>query len=94
MAEGGWAVLGAIVGSLGSLLATWLTLRGKPDYFDKRAMQFLKKKLEQERGGLPWQKISALGKSIGLKEHETRELLFLIGAEPCDNPPDQWRLVE
>jgi hypothetical protein len=45
MAEGGWVVLGAAVGTIGSILTTWLNAwlaKKPPDYFDKKAMDLLR----------------------------------------------------
>lgn len=92
MSEGGWAILGAAIGALGSFLATWLKLRGKRDYFDNMAIKFLKKKLQESPDGLTWEEISKHGKNIGLKDDEIKQLLFLAKAEPNETTPFRWKL--
>ncbi|HZL41328.1 MAG TPA: hypothetical protein VFC45_13745 [Pseudolabrys sp.] len=81
MAEGGWVVLGAAVGTIGSILTTWLNAwltKKAPDYFDKKAMDLLTSILKSSSE--PWHNIKELANVIGLTPDETKQLLLLIGA--------------
>jgi len=67
MAEGGWVVVGAAVGIIGSILTTWLNAwltKKAPDYFDKKAMDLLRTILAD--GDDPWHNIKDLTNAIGL----------------------------
>lgn len=70
------AFLGAIIGGLSSLLGTWLTLRGRTDYFDDLALMQLKEMLDKDKDA-SMTKLLAWGKAIGMTEAETRQLIFL-----------------
>jgi hypothetical protein len=92
MAEGGWVVLGATVGTLGSILTTWLNAwltKEAPDYFDKKAMALLKEILEK---GPKWREISYLANIIGLSHEDTKQLLLLIDARGNPSHPNRWGL--
>lgn len=60
MAEGGWVVLGAAIGTIGSVVTTllnaWMT-KDKPDYFDRRAMSILRSVLTESEQ--PWHSLSS-----------------------------------
>lgn len=92
MSEGGWIVLGAAIGALGSFLATWVKLRGKRDYFDDEAIRFLKKRLKESADGLGWEEIRKHGHNIGLKDDEIKQLLLLAKAEPSGTTTLRWKL--
>lgn len=94
MAEGGWVVLGAAIGTFGSvattLLNAWLT-RNKPDYFDQRAMKLLKGVLSESR--YPWHPIGRLSHIVGLSHEDTRQLLLLVGARGHESGSGGWALI-
>ncbi|WP_338826693.1 hypothetical protein [Bradyrhizobium sp. 27S5] len=94
MAEGGWVVLGAAIGTIGSvattLLNAWLT-KNKPDYFDQRAMSVLKAILTDSKD--PWHSIQRLSRVVGLKDEHTRQLLLLIGARGHESGSGGWALI-
>jgi hypothetical protein len=94
MAEGGWVVLGAAIGTMGSILTTllnaWLT-KGSPDYFDKKAMKLLKGILSDSAE--PWHNIQHLSHIVGLSHEDTRQLLLLIDARGHPSGSGAWALV-
>jgi hypothetical protein len=93
MADGGWVVLGAAVGSLGTLLTTWLNSwlsSNRLDPYDKAAMSILKKKLEL---GGTWKPLQSLANVIGASEKDTKELLLMLGARAAEGNPDKWGLI-
>lgn len=94
MAEGGWVVLGAAVGTLGTVITTvlnaWLA-KSKPDYFEKRAMKLLNSVLSQSEA--PWHSLSHLSNIVGLNPKDTRELLLMIGARGHESGSDAWALI-
>lgn len=94
MADGGWVVLGAAIGTLGSILTTllnaWLT-KDSPDYFDKRAMKLLKSILSES--DQPWHDIKDLSHVVGLSHEDTRQLLLLVGARGHESGSGAWALV-
>jgi hypothetical protein len=92
MAEGGWVVLGTAIGTIGSILTTWLAAhlnREKPDPWDGIAMSLLKKQLEIER----WCDIGTLANIIGLDAKTTREYLILLNARGSRRDGKKWGLV-
>jgi hypothetical protein len=92
MAEGGWVVLGTAIGTLGSILTTWLAAhlnREKPDPWDGIAMNLLKKQLEIDR----WCDIGTLANIIGLDAKTTREYLILLNARGSRRDGKKWGLV-
>lgn len=95
MAEGGWVVLGTVAGSIGSILATWLNAwlsrKGGPDYFDKKAMRLLKSILQE--GDDPWHNLKSLTNAVGLKPEETSQLLVLIDARGHESGSGAWALI-
>ncbi|WP_315742208.1 hypothetical protein [Bradyrhizobium sp. SZCCHNR1075] len=94
MAEGAWVVLGAAIGSAGSLLTTalnaWLTRHNDLDRYDKAAMKLLAQMLEK---GQNWRKLRALSNVIGATEQDTKELLLILGARASEANPELWGLV-
>jgi hypothetical protein len=93
MADGGWVVLGATVGALGSLLTTWLNawLAGnRMDPYEKAAMAILTKKLHL---GSSWKPLKDLSNIIGAEEKDTKELLLMLGARAAERNPNLWGLI-
>lgn len=94
MAEGGWVVLGAVIGTAGSILTTWLnawlTKKG-PDYFDKTAMDLLEQILKDSDH--PWHNIKELSNAVGLSQDDTKQLLLLVGARGHYSGSGAWALI-
>jgi hypothetical protein len=94
MAEGGWVVLGAAVGTIGSILTTWLNAwltKGAPDYFDKKAMDLLRTILKDSDE--PWHNIKNLTNAVGLTPEDTKQLLVLIDARGHYSGSGAWALI-
>ena len=92
MAEGAWVVLGSAIGTVGSILTTWLAAhlsKEKPDPWDGIAMNLLQKQLEIER----WCDIGVLANIIGLDEEVTREYLILLKARGSRKDGKKWGLL-
>jgi hypothetical protein len=92
MAEGAWVVLGSAIGTVGSILTTWLAAhlsKEKPDPWDGIAMNLLQKQLEIER----WCDIRVLANIIGLDEEVTREYLILLKARGSRKDGKKWGLL-
>ncbi len=93
MAEGGWVVLGAAIGSFGSILTTWLaSYLGKkpPDPFDAAALALLRKMLEGEH---QWRNIDTLANVVGLDNKTTKEYLVVLGARGSELDGKMWGLL-
>jgi len=94
MADGGWVVLGAAIGTAGSALTTWLNAYLNRDktqrVYDKAAMSLLKRMLED---GEPWQEVGQLANVIGLSPKLTMEYLVMLGARGNERTPSLWGLV-
>ena len=73
MAEGGWVVLGAAIGTIGSVVTTllnaWLSNKDGPDYFDRRAMKVLTAVLTDS--ARPWHSLKTLSSLVGLSQQDT-----------------------
>lgn len=92
MAAGGWVVLGTLVGTLGSILTTWLAAylnREKLDVWDVKAMKLLETMLNNHQ----WCELKALANIIGLDESTTREYLILLGARGSRIDGKKWGLA-
>tara|TARA_R110002074_G_scaffold360585_1_gene533322 strand:+ start:714 stop:1055 length:342 start_codon:yes stop_codon:yes gene_type:complete len=93
--DSGWAaVIGSIVGGMGTFGATWLNAylaRKQPDPADETAKRLLKEMLETE--GFHWRNLDSLSNVIGRPESETRELLLAIGARGSETNPKIWGLI-
>jgi len=94
MGEGGWVVLGAAIGVVGSLLTTllnaWLNPKHELDQYDKAAMSLLKSMLEK---GQKWRTLTTLSNVIGANEKDTKELLLMLGARASESRADLWGLI-
>ncbi len=84
------ATIGALIGALASLGATWYQVRRKEDYFDKKAIRYLESKIAGKKNGLSWAEVSKHGKNIGMTENEIKQLLFLSKAELLEEPTLHW----
>ena len=92
MAEGGWVVLGSAIGTIGSILTTWLAAhlsKEEPDPWDGIAMNLLQKQLEIEK----WCEIGTLANIIGLDTKTTREYLILLKARGSRKDGKKWGLL-
>ncbi len=93
MAEGAWVVLGAAIGTVGSILTTWLNAyltKKPPDPYDVAAMKLLKDMLEKERN---WRTIDTLSNVIGADKQTTKEYLLAIGARGSETDANLWGLI-
>ena len=90
MAEGGWVVLGAAIGTIGSVVTTllnaWLP-KDKPDYLDQGPMKLLKAVLSDSK--YPWHPIERLSHIVGLSHEdkltEQRELTPHLWVHPDED---------
>ncbi len=93
MAEGAWVILGAAIGTLGSILTTWLNAylsRPRADPYDVQATALLKLMLEK---GPHWRKIGTLANVIGADEKLTKEYLLALGARGSETNGELWGLI-
>jgi hypothetical protein len=90
---GGWVVLGAAIGSLGSITTTWLTAhlshRKYPRY-EKAVEKLLMALLED---GPKWRRIQTLASVTGLKESDAKEYLVELGARGSAKDANLWGLI-
>ena len=95
MAEGGWVVLGAAIGTIGSVVTTllnaWLSNKDGPDYFDRRAMKVLTAVLTDS--ARPWHSLKTLSSLVGLSQQDTSQLLLMIGARGHESGSGGWALI-
>ena len=92
MAEGAWVVFGAAIGTMGSILTTWLNAylsKKPPDPYEVAATSVLKEMLER---GHRWRTLTALSNVIGANHKDTKELLLMLGARGSESDPDLWGL--
>jgi hypothetical protein len=93
MAEGGWVVLGAAIGTAGSILTTWLTAylkKTEDDHYDAIAMQLLGEQLKLQK----WTDIEVLKNMVGLNHDYTRQYLILLKARGSRKPKStKWGLL-
>lgn len=90
----GAAIIGALIGSLSSLLATWLAhyLRTKSEAdLDKKRKSVLKALLSGEK--YRWRNIETLAAAIGADDLKTASLLLDIGARASNTGSGSWALV-
>ncbi|HEY3815378.1 MAG TPA: hypothetical protein VGL66_19325 [Caulobacteraceae bacterium] len=94
MADGLWAVLGAVVGVAGSItttvLNTWLG-KPKPDPVAEARKKLLKQMLNDQRW--KWRGLAILSHVVGADETTTKGLLLEIGARGSANGEDLWALT-
>jgi len=93
MAEGTWVVVGAAIGTAGSILTTWLNAylsKDSPDPYDVQATALLKSMLEK---GPHWRNINTLANVIGADNKLTKEYLLALGARGSETNGDLWGLI-
>ena len=93
--DSGWAaLLGSVVGGVGTFGATWLNAylnRKRPDLGREAAKALLRKMLEAER--FRWRYLGTLANVVGLSPGETRMLLLEIGARGSERNSEVWGLL-
>jgi hypothetical protein len=93
--ESGWAaIIGSVVGGLGTFGATWLSAhlnRVRPSPADITAKQLLKDMLDVPE--LHWRSIRSMSNVVGQNEELTRKLLLEIGARGSEKNPELWGLI-
>ncbi len=92
MAEGAWVVLGAAIGTVGSIVTTWLNAylsKKPPDPYEEAATSLLKEILEK---GYKWRSLDVLSNVIGASHQDTRELLLMLGARGSETDSNLWGL--
>ncbi|MCH8616692.1 hypothetical protein LZ016_11350 [Sphingomonas sp. SM33] len=94
MAEGVWVLLGAALGTLGSLSTTWLSShlsrQSKYPKFDRAVEELLKKMLAD---GPRWRKLETLASVTGLSEKHAKEYLIELGARGSETDGRLWGLI-
>jgi len=94
MGEGIWVVLGAAIGTIGSVSTTWLTAylkrRSKYPKYDKAVQALL---LALLRDGPKWRKVSTLASVTGLTQSDVKEYLVEMGARGSETNPGLWGLI-
>lgn len=94
MDAGGWVVVGALIGSVGSIVTTWLNAwlnrENQLDKYGKAAMKLLTDMLSK---GPEWRTLTVLANVIGANHKDTKELLLMAGARASETNPDLWGLV-
>lgn len=94
MAEGGWVVLGTLVGAFGTLGATCLTdylKNRREDRLNEARKKLLRAMLEDAR--FEWRKLTTLQHVIGADENTTKRLLLEIGARASEDGSSVWGLI-
>jgi len=91
----GWLTLisalgGTALGGLLSLVGTWVSLRGRPDYFDDMAKKYFADLLK-EGDGKTMTELCVAGKEIGMSDNETKQIVFMVGARKSDKN-NKWSL--
>jgi len=93
--DSGWAaVIGSLVGGLGTFCATWLNAeltRRKRDPAEEAAKELLRSLLNRPRWN--WASIKTLGNVVGADEVIVRRLLLEIGARGSMQDSSLWGLV-
>jgi hypothetical protein len=91
MAEGLWVVLGAAIGTVGSVSTTWLAahLQRQSQFpkFDKAAEALLGAMLEN---GPNWREIQTLAAVSGMTEKDTKAYLIVMGARGSETDKNLW----
>ena len=94
MAEGIWVVLGATIGTIGSIATTWLAahLSRKSPFpqYEKAVERLLNSMLE---AGPNWRKIQTLSNVTGLSEKHAKEYLIVLGARGSETDGQLWGLI-
>lgn len=94
MNTGLWVVLGALIGTVGSVSTTWLTAhlqrRSQFPKYDKAVEDLLKRMLES---GPTWRKLSTLSRVTGLSEEHAKEYLIELKERGSESNGDLWGLI-
>ena len=88
------AVLGSLVGTVGTLGTTWLNAhlsRKKPDAAEEATKKLLREMLEHPT--FKWRHIGTLSNVVGLDEERVRHFLLQIGARGSSRDGEVWALV-
>jgi hypothetical protein len=93
--DSGWAaLLGSVVGGIGTFGATWLNAylnRKKPDPSEEAAKALLRAMLNRPKW--KWANIRTLANVVGTDEQTVRRLLLLIGARGSMKDGAVWGLT-
>ena len=93
MSEGLYVVLGAMVGTMGTMGTTWLAARldrtSKYPAYDKAVKELLREELNI---GSVWHPLKELSRVTGMNEQDTREYLIYIQARGSRKSADMWAL--
>jgi len=94
MAEGVWVILGAAIGTMGSIGTTWLTahlsLKSPHPKYDKAVEALLTQMLTN---GPQWRKLGTLANVTGLSDEHAKEYLIELGARGSETNPQLWGLI-
>lgn len=94
MGEGVWVILGAVVGTTGSIATTWLSSyldrQSKYPKFDRAVETLLRQMLQ---GDYKWRKLETLANVTGLSEDHCKEYLIELGARGSETDPRLWGLI-
>ena len=94
MGEGLWVVLGAAIGTAGSVSTTWLAAhlsrQSKYPKYDKAVQGLLKAMLQD---GPKWRNMSTLASVTGLTGSDVKEYLIEMGARGSETNPHLWGLI-
>lgn len=94
MAEGFWVVVGAAIGTLGSIGTTWLTAYlGRQSKFPKYDRAVEKLLRDMLNGEYKWRSLETLANVTGLTEKHAREYLIELGARGSETDPRLWGLI-
>ena len=94
MGSGFWVVMGAAIGTVGSILTTWLNAhlsqKSKFPEYDKGVKALL---IAMLTAGPKWRKIKTLAAVTGLSEQEAKEYLIELGARGSETDGNLWGLI-
>ncbi len=94
MGEGLWVVLGAAIGTAGSVSTTWLSAflsrQSSHPKYDKAIEELLQAMLSN---GPKWRNLSTLAAVTGLSENHVKEYLVEMRARGSETNPRLWGLV-
>ena len=94
MAEGGWVVLGTLIGATGSVVSTFIAdyLRNRrEDRLDEARKKLLRTMLEDRR--FQWRNLATLSHVVGADENITKRLLLEINARASEDGASLWGLI-
>jgi predicted acylesterase/phospholipase RssA len=95
MSAEGWVVigtlLGAIVGSLSTVLFTEYLKSRRADRLDAARQDLLTRMLQDKR--FSWRKLETLAHVIGADENTAKRLLLEVGARASEDGSETWGLI-